>query len=224
MKKIIFVLLFILCVFVLSAQSFYKGALVVDANVGIEIFNVKYTYKLKNSSFDTTTTGRAGNRNFSIGAEYGVINRLGVGLRFKSNNYFVSKDEVTGVVPYVSSYDYMLSVNFHALTHNVFNIVTGVSFGGSHLNYVSNNSNNDRLYGNGTYFDFHLSPRIYIKRFAFQFYFNVPFVSYNSMTSNNPDFNSYVIAKWKGNGTSFGMGIQFRFLDKKEKSNASFKD
>jgi len=215
MKKLIFALSFTLYAVSLSAQSFYKNALVVDMNVGIEVYDTKYTYKIRNSSLDTTLNDKAVNRNFSIGAEYGVINRLGVGLRFKSNNYFVQRDDITGITPYVSSYDYMATVNFHPIVNNVFNLVTGINFGGSHLNYVSNNSNNDRLYGNGTYFDFHVSPRIYIKRFAFQFDFNVPFVSYNNMTSNNPDFNSYVIAKWKGSGYNIGTGIQFRFLDKK---------
>jgi hypothetical protein len=221
MKKLIFVLFFILYAIILSAQSFYKGALVADASVGIEIYDTKYTYKLKNSNLDTTLNDKAGNRNFSIGAEYGVINRLGVGLRFKSNNYFVSKDKTSGITPYVSSYDYMLTVNFHPIVNNVFNLVTGINFGGSHLNYVSNDINNNRIYGNGTYFDLHVTPRIYIKSFAFEFNISAPFVSYNNMTSNNPDFNTYVIAKWKGSGYNIGMGIAYRFIKKKEDSKKS---
>ena len=215
MKKLIFILFCILYACILSAQSFYKGALVTDVNVGIEIYNTKYTYKIKNSSLDTTINDKAGNHNFSIGAEYGVIDRLGVGLRFKSNTYYVSADKTTGITPYVSSYDYMLSVNFHAIKTNVFNLATGVNFGGSHLNYVSNDNNNNRLYGNGTYFDLHVTPRIFIKSFAFEFGINVPFVSYNNMTSNNPDFNSYIIAKWKGTGYTLSTGIAYRFLKKK---------
>lgn len=215
MKKLFFLSILSFTCYVLTAQSFYKNALVFDAKLGLDVYNTTYYYKLKSSGLDTTKYDKAANRNFSFGLEYGVLNRLGVGIRAKFNRYFVSEDDVTKKMPDVTSLDYMATVNFHAVKGNVFNLITGFNIGGSSLKLITNDINNTKVYGNGMYFDLHITPRIYIKRFGFQFDLSMPFINYNKLTTNNADFNNQVLAKWKGLGYNFGVGIQYRFLSSK---------
>ena len=216
MKKIIFSAFFIAYTFILSAQSFHKGALVFDVKGAIDVYDTKYRYEI--AGRDTTTEDKAANRNISFGLEYGVLNKLGVGIRYNRAKYFVEKDDSTHLDPNVYSNNIMLLVNYHVLNGKVFNLVGGVNFGYSSLNVITNNIDRTEIYGSGMYFDVHVSPRVYMGRFGFQLDFGMPFVSYNNLTTNNVDFNKYVLAKWKGLGYSIGMGIQFRFFSPKEES------
>lgn len=223
MKKIILLLLVAISFANSKAQSFHKNALVFDAKLGLDVYNTKYYYKLKSTGQDTLQEDKAANRNFSFGLEYGIIDRLGVGIRAKFNRYFAEADDSTHKDPYHTSLDYMATVNFHAVKSKVFNLVAGFNIGGSKLNLIFNDINNTEVYGQGLYFDLHVSPRIYIKRFAFQFDLGMPFVKYNNLTTNNSTFNNEVLAKWQALGYNFGIGIAFRFLSPKESTVPSTK-
>lgn len=223
MKKLLFAVIFILYTFILSAQSFHKGALVFDMKGAIDVYNTKYTYKLISTGQDTTLEDKAANRNIAFGLEYGVLNKLGVGIRYNRAKYFAEADDITKKMPNIYSNNIMLLVNYHVLNGKVFNLVGGINFGYSKLNFISNNINNDEIYGSGLYFDVHVSPRVYMGRFGFQLDLGMPFVNYNEMSSNNSNFNQNILAKWKGLGYSIGMGIQFRFLKNKEAANTSEK-
>lgn len=220
MKKTLFTIFAILLIRTLSAQSFHKNAIVFDAKLGIDVYDTKYYYKLKSSGYDTITEGKAANRNFSFGLEYGVLNRLGIGIRAKFNRYFADPDPDTKKDPYHTSLDYMATVNFHAVKNKVLDLVTGVNIGGSNLKLIFNDLAQTEAYGNGLYFDIHVSPRIYIKRFAFQFDLGMPLLKYNNITTNYVNFNNEVLAKWSGLGYNFGLGIAFRFLSPKEDSSS----
>lgn len=218
MKKILFVLFFIIYAYILSAQSFHKGALVFDVKGAIDVYNTKYLYKLKTTGQDTTLEDKAANRNIAFGLEYGVLNKLGVGIRYNRSKYFAEADDSTKKMPNIYSNNISLQVNYHVLNGKVFNLVGGINIGYSKLNVISNNISNDIIYGNGMYFDVHVSPRVYMGRFGFQLDLGMPFVNYSKMTSNNVNFNENVLAKWKGLGYSIGMGIQFRFFSPKDNS------
>lgn len=221
MKKIIFILFFIAYTFILSAQSFHKGALVFDVKGAIDVYNTKYTYTLKRTGQDTTTEDKAANRNIAFGLEYGVLNKLGVGIRYNRAKYFAESDNITKKLPNIYSNNISLLVNYHVLNGKVFNLVGGINIGYSSLTFISNNISDDRIYGNGLYFDAHVSPRVYMGRFGFQLDLGMPFVNYSKLTSNNQSFNQEILAKWKGLGYSIGMGMQFRFFSPKGGSKKS---
>ncbi len=214
MKKLIGVALLLMVVKQVKSQSMYLGALVIDANTGIEVMGTTYRYKLKNLGIDkdTTTTGGAANYNFSFGAEIGLAKWLSVGTRAKVNTYFTEPDKVTGRTPTASSFDIMGSLNLHATHNKHFNLLFGGSFGYSGLDYKSNDINGTTLNGTGTFADVHATMRLYIQRFGFHLTAYTPFVNYNKMTSNNSLFNNYVLATWKGNGFGMNIGIQYRFF------------
>lgn len=221
MKKLIFVLFFIVYAIILSAQSFHKGALVFDVKGAIDVYNTKYTYKLIKTGQDTTIEDKAANRNIAFGLEYGVLNKLGVGIRYNRAKYFAAKDDSTHLDPNIYSNNIMLLVNYHVLNGKVFNLVGGINIGYSSLNVITNNIYRNEIYGTGMYFDVHVSPRVYMGRFGFQLDLGMPFVNYTKLTTNNVDFNKEVLAKWKGLGYSIGMGIQFRFFSPKGDSKKS---
>ncbi len=223
MKKLIFVLFFILYTVILSAQSFHKGALVFDVKGAIDVYNTKYTYKLISTGQDTTFEDKAANRNIAFGLEYGVLNKLGVGIRYNRARYFAEADDSTKQMPNIYSNNIMLLVNYHVLNGKVFNLVGGINIGYSALNFISNNINKDEIYGNGLYFDVHVSPRVYMGRFGFQLDLGMPFVNYKKLTTNNAYFNQNILAQWKGLGYSIGMGMQFRFLKNKAAAKSAEK-
>lgn len=213
MKHILF-LLFIISVIKHNAQSFYKGAIVLDAAGGLEIFNTKVTTVEKTSGKSVSDEDKAGNSNFSLGAEYGIMNRFGAGLRFKTNNYFVSKDTTSNTQGTVKSTDILAFVNYHVITKNKFDLVVGSSFGYSGIKYHFNDSKNTELKGAGFYYSFYVDPRIYFGRFGLNLNIGLPFVSYPNLKSNNSDFNnSYKSLSLKGSpGVCWSLGIQYRLM------------
>lgn len=209
MKKIILTLIIAIGISNSFAQSFYKKAIVFDAKLGLDVYDTEYYYKAISSGLDTTKYDKAANRNLSFGLEYGILDRLGIGIRAKFNDYFTGNDSPK---PYVTSLDYMGTINFHMVKTNVFNLIIGTNIGGSHLSYISNNKDNLNIYGDGLYFDLHLMPRIWIKRVGFQFDIGMPYVSYNNLTTNNSDVNKSILSNWKGLGYNFGIGLMCRFF------------
>lgn len=216
MKKLLFVLFFILYAIILSAQSFHKGALVFDMKGAIDVYNTTYYYKEKNSGRDTTLENKAANRNIAFGLEYGVLNKLGVGIRYNRAKYFADNDDSTKMAPNIYSNNISAQVNYHVLNGKIFNLVGGINIGYSSLTLISNDINRTEIYGSGMYFDVHVSPRLYIGRFGFQWDLGMPFINYTKLTTNNADVNSAILAKWKGLGYSIGTGISFRFFSPKE--------
>ncbi|MDI9342317.1 MAG: hypothetical protein QM534_17220 [Sediminibacterium sp.] len=215
MKKQIIALMAVLCVVTKGqSQSMYLGALVIDANAGIEGMSTEYNYRYKNLSIekDTTIKDGAANSNFSFGAEVGLAKWISVGGRAKFNTYFTSEDKVTKTRPDAHSFEVLGTLNLH-ITHNKhFNLLFGGNMGYSGLTYNSNDVNKTSVEGKGTYADLHLTARVYIRRFGFHVSAYTPFVSYNNMTSNNDVFNSYIVAKWKGQGFGMNIGVQYRFF------------
>lgn len=217
MKKTINFLFIIFIIFfissVVNAQSFDKNLLVIHSNFGIEIYNTTYNYKTKNTNYvaNTTKTDRAASKNFNLGAEYGLHKLFGVGLNFKNNNFFTSKDTTTNITPTANSFDIALVASLHAITAKKFDLLIGGEFGYSKLTYKANDPTNLILKGDGTFGTIFLSPRIYFGDFGINFKFYAPFVNYTKMKTNNEDYNYYIISKWSGSpGFGCSFGIQYK--------------
>lgn len=213
MKKI-FTLVITLCLLNSYSQSFYKGALVVDAAGGIEIFNTTSTYTDKSSGKSESDVDRAGNSNFNFGAEYGLHKRFGAGIRFKTDNYFVEKDTVNNNTGTVKGMEILAQLNYHPVSTKNFDLLIGADFGYSMLRYNFNDADNTRFSGNGLYYSLYLNPRLYFGRFGINMKLGAPFLNYGDIRSNDPDFNKEFSLKMKGSpGFQLGFGIQYRFLN-----------
>ncbi len=195
-------------------QSFTGNSLLLHFNVGIESLNTEYRYQLRNYNKDTLVKDGAANSNYFFGAEYGLLQWLGIGAKVKLNRYFTAKDEVTGTTPTAQSFDLAFTVRAHLFRRHRFDLPIGVSIGGSSLTY----NNNDpfypiTIYGRGTYLDLHIQPMIYFKRLGLNAYIGLPSINYNDMTSSDSNINQYILMKWKGKGFILGIGLQYRFLN-----------
>lgn len=226
MKKIYLSTLIVISSIALNAQSFHKGALVTELNTGLEIYNttLKVRYNNYNPVRDTVQTDKAANTNFGLAAEYGLHKRFGVGLRFKTNKYFTSKDSVTKRKPDVRTNDIVVVLNYHPIVTKNFDLVLGADIGYSTFKFKANDSLNIILSGGGSYVSLYVNPRIYFGRFGINFKLYAPFTNYNNLTTNNADFNKYAtITKWKGSGFGLGFGIQYRFLENKDDDKSKAK-
>lgn len=79
-KKFLFaVISSILVSNILLSQSFSNGSLILSLNTGLEVYNTEYKYQIKNTNFDTIIKDQAGNANYYLGLEYGLLKWLGLG-------------------------------------------------------------------------------------------------------------------------------------------------
>lgn len=219
MKKAILVL-FAFASLVASSQSFYKGALVADATYGFDAYSVQYnTQYIYNGNVVLTQkkTDGAGSKGFSIGAQYGLAKWFGLGLRAKFDNYFTSKDSLTGITPKVTGFEVGLVADFHVVRREHFNLALGLDLGASHLRYQTNDpsANYMEIYGDGSWANLHITPRYYFGRFGLSASLNFPSINYPHMTTSSKTVNTYVYSSWKAVGFGMNFGIQYRFLSAK---------
>jgi hypothetical protein len=220
MKK--FFTLIALFLFVTShAQSYYKGALIVDAGGGLEFYNTKVFIHNKTTNKDTTETDFAANSHYTFGAEYAIGKTYGIGLRFKGNKFFTEKDTVNNTQPTLKSNDIVVQFNYHFLVNKVFDLSVGADFGYSGMKWDLKDKEGNKITAAGTYFSFYALPRVYIGPFGFYMKLGAPYFSYPSLKSNNPDFTRDYDYKLKGSpGFNFELGIQFRFVEDKDKDSS----
>lgn len=135
-------------------------------------------------------------------------------IKAKINNYFTEKDKYTGNTPDAHSFEVAFTIRAHLFRLKHFDLPLGISIGGSSLTYNNNDPNYPiTVTGKGSYFDLHLQPMIYFKRFGFNLYIGLPSVNYSNMTTNRDAINELIIANWKGKGVLLGVGLQYRFLN-----------
>lgn len=197
------------------SQSFYKGALVVNANAGLDVYGVKYHYQLKGTNQVHDEVDGAASGNINLGVEYGFNKWFGIGLKGKFDNYLTRTDSTTKSTPTAKGLELALSLNAHVVHVKHFDLPIGMDIGYSHLKYMQNDVDNNQVYGNGSYFNLHINPRFYIGKFGFNINMAIPFINYSNMSSNNALYNQYVLANWKAVGLSVGAGIQYRFFEAK---------
>ncbi|MCE3227840.1 MAG: hypothetical protein K0S32_2391 [Bacteroidetes bacterium] len=217
MKKI-FTLIILLATLQSKSQSFYKGALVIDAGGGLEIYNTKIDIHNKVNGRDTSETDKAGNSHFTFGAEYGLHKKFGVGLRFKSANFFTEKDTVNNVKPTLKSNDFVVQLNYHPVSTKGFDLVLGGDIGYSKLKWELKDKESTSIWSSGLYYSLYVNPRLYIGPFGFNMKLGMPFFLYPKLKSDNENFTKDHDYKLKGSpGFVFSAGIQFRFIENKDK-------
>ncbi len=218
MKKL-FTLIILASVCKLNAQSFHKGALVFDLGGGVEVYNtyVNAHYFVANKH-DTTQEGKGANTHFTFGGEYGLHKNFGIGIRFKGNTWIQGKD-TTGTAPSVKSNDILVQLNYHPVSTNKFDLVLGADVGYSKIDFYVNDKDKTHIWGSGSYISMYVLPRLYIGRFGFNMKLGLPFAKYKTLDTNNDQFNKDQKLGLKGiPGFNLSFGIQFRFLNPKEKT------
>lgn len=211
MKKLLLSFsLFIVHFSILKAQSFQAGSLILSACYGFDGYSTQlHEVDSYSSTYQDKTSGAA-STNVNLGGEFGITNWLGLGLQGKFDDYIHGKD--SGGVASAYGIEIGAIINFHIVRHTHFDFLAGFDLGYSNLTITSNDGYNDQVYGSGSWFDIHLTPRLYIGRFGFNATLYFPFINYPNLTSNNAGFNEYVIASFKAHGEGLNIGIQYHLL------------
>ncbi len=216
MKKAILILLSLITLQQVKAQSFQQGSLVTSLDWGFDGYSVDQKYSLYNVPNSTSTrTSGAASTNWNLSGEFGVLKWLGIGVQLKLDNYITKTDSTTGVRASAIGFEGGIIGNIHIIRHPHFNLLAGVNVGYSHLTYNTNDGFNDQVYGDGSWVDFHLAMRFYFGRFGLNFAFYTPVINYASLTTNNSNWGlgESVLASWKGRGAGLDLGIQYRILN-----------
>lgn len=195
-----------------SAQSLQRGSLVLDFNVGGDVYKVAQHNIDKASGYSQDTTTGAASINWNVGIEYGLLNWLGIGLQAKFDSYVHD----TGSVSSALGFEIGAIANAHIIRAKHFDLLAGIDIGYSSLtiNYKDNGLvSNFQVYGSGSWFDFHITPRLYFGRFGINLNFYLPVINYPNLSTNLQQVNESVAASWKGNGFGTTFGLQYRILN-----------
>ena len=195
----------VLVSFEIKAQSFYKGAFVLDANLGLEVVNTIAGVQNPSTSTNIIKNDRAGSFQFNVGFEYAVSKRIGIGIRYQRHN-FISNDSVQPISPVVYSNNFLAQLNLHAVTTKHFDLIIGADAGLSLFNY------NDDFYGTGTHFSGYVNPRLYVGRFGFNLKLGLPFFKYNNLIANHGTISNNQTFSLIGQpGFCLTVGVQYCF-------------
>lgn len=97
-------------------QAFEKGNWNVDLDLGGAAHGVRTTSTVAIGAFTFTDTDVSGTASsvFRLGGEYGISNKIGLGLKIGANNYAISEED-KDTLKSVKSNDFTFYLNFHLL-------------------------------------------------------------------------------------------------------------
>lgn len=195
----------------LSAQCFEQGNIVVGFGSGIGIYKTTFTNQTNTTiPAEKDTSGAVV---FPISFEYGVLNWLGLGVRFGYNNYLEGKDTL-GTNQNARAIDFMGSVNAHFLRTKHIDMFVSAEYGFSHFKYQEDSQYNPKAVASGTGYSFGLNTRFYFgkaSRFGLNLRFALEGYNYqNGIISDDSTSNTDYKFGFKGNGKVFGIGLQYR--------------
>lgn len=215
MKKIAqLVLVVILLSGTVFGQAFQKGNVNFDLGIGFGAYSTRseFTTPAINILFITippTTVVKndgAASTMVPISFEYGVSNKVGLGVQLGFSNYFIDNEDSTETVESVKSVDFAFKVNYHLSNSDKNDLFVGLALGGSSVNWKD--LDGTVLKGGGSYVSLYLSDRLFFSE-HFGVLFNLGYTVYNytEITSNdNPSS-----LKWTLRGLNLGTGLAFKF-------------
>lgn len=186
------------------AQNFEQGTTVVDGGIRLAV----YTTTSKDKATGDTDTDGAAATLYPVNLEYGLNNRLGLGLNLQYSKFIIEKDSATGIKPSANSFEAAPFLNFHMVNRDRFDLYASAGFGLSSFKYANNLPNGGVFKGTGTFFNLKLESRIYLgKRIAIILngaYLNMNYP--NGKITDNQGANVQEIS-FKFSGGSFGTGL-----------------
>ena len=165
----------------LFSQAFEKGNWNVDTDLGIGIYGTKSTTTSKLGPFTQTTSEVDGTASsiFRLGVEYGISNRIGLGIKFGYNNYFIAEED-KDTLNSVKGVDFLINFNFHLLKANRNDLFLTLGLGVSNAEWDYNTLPGIFLSsasGKGNYFTIGITDRIFFSD-HFGILFNLSYAGY----------------------------------------------
>ena len=238
MKKIIFSVLVIALSSAttksVKAQAFEKGNINIDLGVGFGIYGTKQTQNFKLSIAGTTvldqtndTTDGALSFIIPIAFEYGITDKIGLGVDFMYSNYAISDTDRVNTES-VKAIDFGAKFNYHLLKANKNDLMIGFGIGYSNMTwkFVKQNTSNafesESAGGSGLYWTLGITDRIFFSD-NIGMMFNVSYRGYSyssieyELTSEAEQILSAADAelsntlKFDMNGVNVGLGLALKF-------------
>jgi hypothetical protein len=182
LKKIVLILgvLFMFSTIV-NAQAFQKGTINIDLGVGLGIYGTSQTrtYErsatidpvlvntglisanaLNESSVKDTSDGAASTV-IPISFEYGISNKIGVGVDFTYNNYFINDSDKVNLAN-VRACDFGPKFNYHPLNSDFYDLSLGLGLGFTTIGWNVSSTNNSESYkGSGFYLNLDIKNKFW---------------------------------------------------------------
>ncbi|MBI2281938.1 MAG: hypothetical protein HYU68_14780 [Bacteroidetes bacterium] len=194
----------------LFSQAFEKGNINFDLGLGFGAYGTKVTYKDTKNNFEVSKTDGAASTIIPLSFEYGLSNKIGLGLQIGSSNYFIENKDSNDVTESVKSIDFALRVNFHLLQAERNDLFIALALGGSSVNWTFKNTT-ETYSGSGAYFGLSLVDRIFFGEHV-GIMFNLGYTGYNynnmKTSSGNPILDNLT---WSVKGVNFGTGLAVKF-------------
>lgn len=224
MKKHILVIIgTVLFMSTIKAQSFHKGAIVIDLGAGLNISKTtieeEYNSQIWTGSGLTTvriqkdTTDASAAAVYPLTVEYGVKNWLGIAGRVALSKYFSGADSANGVKVDARGIDAGVVFNLHLIKTKRFDMPIGVTLGYSNFKMTSNDALQSKAKDNGLNYGFAAVPRIYFGNhiglsinLGYMVYTYPNLLFSNKNDSNVNDNNDHEF-KLKATGANIGVGL-----------------
>lgn len=149
-----------------NAQAFQKGTINVDLGIGFGLYGTSYSHK-ETRTATVTAAGYPSNaidydrsRDTTDGAlstvipfsfEYGVTDKIGAGVDFTYNSYFIGRNDTDNTdLLSVKAYDFGLKGYYHPFNSDFYDMSIGLGFGLSSIKWKTTNTGDDYS-GSGFY-------------------------------------------------------------------------
>jgi hypothetical protein len=190
------------------AQSFQKGTMDIDLGLGFGFYATQVTTTI--NSVDFSSTGHAGSWIVPLSFEYGIGNRVGLGLELVSDTYITQTDSTTNAKPNDHSTEFALFGNYHFVRTEHIDFYGGLTLGVSSITINTDNSANGVFTSGGSFVDIHFNSRFFIgNHFAFTLSLRFPTLNYANGTYTDDLQNSIPFSLF-GSGWVFGIGVAFK--------------
>ncbi|KJS05287.1 MAG: hypothetical protein VR77_09000 [Flavobacteriales bacterium BRH_c54] len=212
-----------------NAQAFQKGNWNIDVDLGLGIYATETTTSIKANVFgfniDESDTDKDGTASsiFRIGGEYGVSNKIGVGLKIGFSNYFIDEED-KDTVKSVKSTDFAIHLNYHLLNADKNDLFLTLGLGIANANWEYHDIQGAFLKsakGNGGYFTLGITDRIFFSdNIGMLFSLNFPLMNINidpelsddvSAALNAFNVNYDIDMKMRLRGVYLGTGLAIKF-------------
>ena len=237
MKKIIFSVLVIALSTVstksVKAQAFEKGNINIDIGVGFGIYGTSQSYKTtisfagQSRTETSDTTDGALSFIIPIGFEYGITDKIGLGVDFMYSSYAISDSDRVNTES-VKAIDFGAKFNYHLLKANKNDLMIGFGIGYSNMTWKFVKQNTSTAFesesagGSGLYWTLGITDRIFFSD-NIGMMFNVSYRGYSyssieyELTSEAEQILSSIDAelsntlKFDMNGVNVGLGLALKF-------------
>lgn len=211
------------------AQAFQKGNWNIDVDLGLGIYATETTTTIKASIFgfninetDTDKDGTASSI-FRVGAEYGISNKIGIGIKIGASNYFIAEED-KDTLKSVKSTDFAIHFNFHLLKADKNDLFLTLGLGGTSANWEYQTDPAiflESASGKGGYFTLGITDRIFFSdNIGMLFSLNFPLMNININPELSDDFAAGLNAfnvdydidmKMTLRGVYLGTGLAIKF-------------